>query len=304
MMNAQIERYVALRRSFGRKFEVQERLLRLFAAYAHGFGDRHVTVERLYDWCRSASSQNVARDRFDHLRRFCLYAHAEDRQHQVPPAGVFGRGKRRRPTPHIIEPEQVQAIMQAALDLPPKGKISPHTYHYLFGLLATTGLRLSEALALQREDFTADGLIIRNGKFGKQRLLPIQPSTRKALEAYLAVRRKLGAHGNDLFVHIRGHAPSTTRAYIMFVRLARELGFRGPPGDPGMRVHDLRHTFAVRSLESCPRDREAIRHHMAALSSYLGHTDVANTYWYLEATPVLLRDIAVAGEQLFLGGAA
>ncbi len=304
MMNAQIERYVALHRSFGRKFEVQERLLRLFAAYAHGFGDRHVTVERLYDWCRSASSQNVARDRFDHLRRFCLYAHAEDRQHQVPPAGVFGRGKRRRPTPHIIEPEQVQAIMQAALDLPPKGKISPHTYHYLFGLLATTGLRLSEALALQREDFTADGLIIRNGKFGKQRLLPIQPSTRKALEAYLAVRRKLGAHGNDLFVHIRGHAPSTTRAYIMFVRLARELGFRGPPGDPGMRVHDLRHTFAVRSLESCPRDREAIRHHMAALSSYLGHTDVANTYWYLEATPVLLRDIAVAGEQLFLGGAA
>ncbi|WP_067113775.1 tyrosine-type recombinase/integrase [Sphingopyxis granuli] len=304
MMNAQIERYVALHRSFGRKFEVQERLLRLFAAYAHGFGDRHVTVERLYDWCRSASSQNVARDRFDHLRRFCLYAHAEDRQHQVPPAGVFGRGKRRRPTPHIIEPEQVQAIMQAALDLSPKGKISPHTYHYLFGLLATTGLRLSEALALQREDFTADGLIIRNGKFGKQRLLPIQPSTRKALEAYLAVRRKLGAHGNDLFVHIRGHAPSTTRAYIMFVRLVRELGFRGPPGDPGMRVHDLRHTFAVRSLESCPRDREAIRHHMAALSSYLGHTDVANTYWYLEATPVLLRDIAVAGEQLFLGGAA
>ena len=304
MMNAQIERYVALHRSFGRKFEVQERLLRLFAAYAHGFGDRHVTVERLYDWCRSASSQNVARDRFDHLRRFCLYAHAEDRQHQVPPAGVFGRGKRRRPTPHIIEPEQVQAIMQAALDLPPKGKISPHTYHYLFGLLAITGLRLSEALALQREDFTADGLIIRNGKFGKQRLLPIQPSTRKALEAYLALRRKLGAHGNDLFVHIRGHAPSTTRAYIMFVRLARELGFRGPPGDPGMRVHDLRHTFAVRSLESCPRDREAIRHHMAALSSYLGHTDVANTYWYLEATPVLLRDIAVAGEQLFLGGAA
>ncbi|MBK6707392.1 MAG: tyrosine-type recombinase/integrase [Sphingomonadales bacterium] len=304
MMNAQIERYVALHRSFGRKFEVQERLLRLFAAYAHGFGDRHVTVERLHDWCRSASSQNVARDRFDHLRRFCLYAHAEDRQHQVPPAGVFGRGKRRRPTPHIIKPEQVQAIMQAALDLPPKGKISPHTYHYLFGLLATTGLRLSEALALQREDFTADGLIIRNGKFGKQRLLPIQPSTRKALEAYLAVRRQLGAHGNDLFVHIRGHAPSTTRAYIMFVRLARELGFRGPPGDPGMRVHDLRHTFAVRSLESCPRDREAIRHHMAALSSYLGHTDLANTYWYLEATPVLLRDIAVAGEQLFLGGAA
>ena len=304
MMNAQIERYVALHRSFGRKFEVQERYLRIFANYAHRFGDRHVTVERLYDWCRSASSQNVARDRFDHLRRFCLYAHAEDRQHQVPPAGVFGRGKRRRPTPRIIEPEQLRAIMQAALDLPPEGKISPHTYHYLFGLLATTGLRISEALALQRDDVASDGLIIRNGKFGKQRLLPIQSSTREALDTYLDIRGRLKARGDDLFVTTRGCAPRQTVVHIVFVRLARKLGFRGPTGTPGIRVHDLRHTFAVRSLESCPRDREAIRHHMAALSTYLGHTDVANTYWYLEATPVLLRDIAAAGEQLFLGDAA
>lgn len=304
MMNTQIERYIALHRGFGRKFDVQERLLRLFASYAHDFGDRHVKVERLYDWCRSASSQNVARDRFDHLRRFCLYANAEDQQHEVPPAGVFGRGKRRRPTPHIIEHDQLRAIMQAALDLPPEGKISPQTYHYLFGLLATTGLRISEALALQRGDVTDDGLIIRNGKFGKQRLVPIQPSTREALDTYLNIRRKLGARGDDLFVTTRGCAPHKTVVHIVFVRLARKLGFRGPTGEPGIRVHDLRHTFAVRSLESCPRDREAIRHHMAALSAYLGHTDVAHTYWYLEATPVLLRDIAVACERLFLGEAA
>lgn len=303
-MKDQIACYVALHRSFGRKFDPQERTLDLFTSYASGFGDRHTNVERIYDWCRTASSQNVARTRFDVVRCFCLYAHAEDQEHQVPPAGVFGRGKRLRPTPHIIEPEQVRAIMQAALDLPPKGKISPYTYHYLFGLLAATGLRLSEALALQRDDVTDDGLIVRKGKFGKQRLVPIQPSTREALEVYFTIRRKLGAHGDDLFVHIRGHAPSTTRAYIIFVRLARELGIRGAPGSPGIRVHDLRHTFAVRSLESCPRDREAIAHHMAALSTYLGHADIANTYWYLEATPVLLRDIAVAGEQLFLGDAA
>lgn len=304
MLKDQIARYVALHRSFGRKFDEQERTLDLFGSYASGYGDRHTNVERIYDWCRTASSQNVARERFDRIRRFCLYAHAEDQGHQVPPAGVFGRGKRRRPTPHILEPEQVRAIMQAALDLPPRGKISPHTYHYLFGLLAATGLRLSEALALQRNDVTDDGLIIRNGKFGKQRLLPIQPSTRAALEAYFTIRQDLNAPGDDLFVHIRGHAPSTTRAYIIFVRLARELGFRGPPGCAGIRVHDLRHTFAVRSLEACPRDRKAIAHHMAALSTYLGHTDIAHTYWYLEATPVLLRDIAAAGEQLFLGDAA
>lgn len=301
MMDSQIERYVALHRSFDRKFDLQERFLQQFADYAHAFGDQHIKVERLYDWCRSASSQNVARDRFDHLRRFCLYARAEDDRHEVPPAGVFGRGKRRRPTPRIIEPEQLAAIMQAALDLPPEGKISRHTYHYLFGLLATTGLRISEALALQRDDITADGLVVRNGKFGKQRLVPIQPSTRAALTAYLGIREKLGANGDDLFVTTRGRAPHKIVAHIVFVRLARHLGFRGPTGTPGIRVHDLRHTFAVRSLESCPRDPEAIRHHMAALSTYLGHTDVTNTYWYLEATPVLLRDIAAAGEQLFRG---
>ncbi len=85
-----------------------------------------------------------------------LYVHSEDQAHEVPPVGVFGRGKRQRPTPHIIEPEQIRAIMQAALDLPPTGKISPYTYHYLFGVLAATGLRISEALALQRDEFVAD----------------------------------------------------------------------------------------------------------------------------------------------------
>jgi integrase/recombinase XerD len=90
----------------------------------------------------------------------------------------------------------------------------------------------------------------------------------------------------------------------VFVRLARQLGYRGPTGTAGMRLHDLRHTFAVRSLESCPPDREAIAHHMAGLSVYLGHASVANTYWYLEATPVLLRDIAAASEQLYRGEAA
>jgi len=304
MLNTHISRYVALHRSLGRKYDEQDRLLRLYAAYAGHFGDQHTQVQRIYDWCHTASSQYVAQTRFDTVRNFSLFAHAEDPAHEVPPAGVFGRGKRPRPTPHIIEPEQIRAIMAAALDLPPKGTISPHSYHCLFGLLAATGLRISEALALQCDDLGEDGLIIRNGKFGKQRLVALQPSTRQALEAYLATRARLGATGNDLFVTIRGRAPHKVRAHIVFVRLARQLGYRGPTGTTGMRMHDLRHTFAVRSLESCSPDREAVAHHMAGLSVYLGHTSVANTYWYLEATPVLLRDIAAASEHLYLGEAA
>jgi integrase len=299
-----MSRYVGLHRSLGRKFAGQSRTLCLYADYAEGFGDRHTKAARIGDWCRTSSTPYAAQRRFDALRNFCLFVHAEDPAHEVPPAGLFGRGKRPRPTPHIIEPEQIRAIMTAALDLPPKGMISPYTYHYLFGLLAATGLRISEALALQCDDLVEDGLIIRKGKFGKQRLVPLQPSTRRALGAYLAMRKRLGATGSDLFVTIRGRAPHKGRAHVVFVRLARQLGLRGPTGTPGMRLHDLRHTFAVRSLESCPADREAVAHHMAGLSVYLGHAAIASTYWYLEATPVLLRDIAAASERLYLGDAA
>lgn len=301
MLNTQIARYVALHRSLGRKFAEQERLLRKFGDYATAFGDSHTRIDRIYDWCGSTTSQNTARTGFTYVRNFALFAQAEDPAHEVPPAGVFGRGKRPRPTPHIIEPEQVRAIMTGALDLPPKGTISPYTYHYLFGLLAATGLRISEALALQCGDLVDDGLIIRSGKFGKQRLIALHPSTRQALDAYLAIKARLGAAGSDLFVTIRGRAPHKVRAHVVFVRLARQLGYRGPTGSAGMRLHDLRHTFAVRSLESCPPDREAVAHHMAGLSVYLGHVGVANTYWYLEATPVLLGDIAAASERLYLG---
>src|SRR5260370_5695505 len=101
----------------------------------------------------------------------------------VPAAGAFGHGKRPRPAPHLLELHQIRAIMNAALDLPPRGSIRPHTYYHLFGLLAATGLRISEALGLQRNDFTEDSLVVRCGRFSKSRLLPIQASTRQAFNA-------------------------------------------------------------------------------------------------------------------------
>jgi integrase/recombinase XerD len=194
-------------------------MLRQYAAYAEGFGDRHTQVQRIYDWCHTSSSQYVARRRFDTARNFSLFAHAEDSGHEVPPAGVFGRGKRPRPTPTIIEPDQVRAIMTAALDVPPQGTISPYTYHYLFGLLAATGLRISEALALQCNDLVEDGLIVRNGKFGKQRLIALQPSTRQALEAYLAHARSTGQGQRPV-----RHYPGTGTAQGARPRRVRQIG--------------------------------------------------------------------------------
>jgi integrase/recombinase XerD len=304
MLSNHVARYVALYRQLGLKFDEQHRTLCQFASYAEARGDSHTRIVRIHDWCATASTPTRARTCYDFVRRFCVFLNAEDHRHEVPPAGAFGRGKRPRPAPHLLEPDQVRAIMAAALELAPKDSIRPHTYHHLFGLLAATGLRISEALALRRDDVTDDGLIVRCGKLGKSRLLPLHVTTRQALTDYRLVRDRLGGAGDDLFVVTTGRAPHKVTAHVIFVRIARALGLREADRTPGPRLHDLRHTFAVRSLEACPHDREAVANHMAALSTYLGHADVNNTYWYLEATPVLLHDIARANEQLFEGGAA
>jgi len=304
MLSSHVARYVTLQHRLGLRFVAQKRTLELYASFAEAHGDQLVRTRRIHDWCTTASSPNRARTRYDTVRRFCVFLNAEDPRHEIPPVNAFGRGKRPRPAPHILEPSQIQAIMRATLDLPPKGTISSHTYHHLFGLLAATGLRISEALALQRDDLTDDGLIVRCSKFGKSRLVPLHATTRQALSDYAAIRGRLGGDHDDLFVVTTGRPPHKVTAYRTFVRIARQLGFRGPPGTPGPRLHDLRHTFAARSLEACAHDRQAVAHHMAALSTYLGHVDVANTYWYLQATPGLMRNIAEANERLFQGGAA
>ena len=303
MLNQDVDRYVALQRQLGLSFNQQERILGLFADHAEALGDRYITAVRIRSWCATASTPNSARTWCDTVRRFSLFLNAEDARHEVLPAGIFGRGRRPRPAPHILRPDQVIAIMQAALEVSPQGTISPYTYHYIFGLLAATGIRISEALALKRGDVTDDGLILRTGKFDKSRLVPLHSSTRRALDDYLAIRDKWDGDSDDLFVVTTGRAPTATRVHVVFVRLARQLGIRGPKGTRGARLHDLRHTFAARSLESCGHDREAVGHHTAALSAYLGHADVEATYWYLQATPVLMHDIASAAELLFQGEA-
>ena len=304
MLSNEVARYVALNRSLGLKFNNEDQILRSFAIYAQAHGDQHMRADRIFTWCRSASSPVRARTFYAAIRRFCVFLHAENPQHAIPPAGAFGRGRCPRPAPHLLDAHQVRALMTAALELPPKGSISPHTYHHLFGLLAATGLRISEALALKRDDLCDDGLIVRKGKFSKSRLLPIHMTTRQAFDRYLTIRDRLNAGGDDLFVVTTGRAPQKSTAYQVFRRLAHQVGIRDLGSTPGSRVHDLRHTFAVRSLEACAPDRSAIAAQMLALSTYLGHTEVAHTYWYLEATPVLLRGIAEASEQLFDGRAA
>lgn len=303
LMSTNVQRYVAIKRGLGYSFVDQEEMLLKYAVYVDALGELYTSTSKIIEWASMAPSAQRSREWLRVVRHFAISMHAEDDRNEIPPRDAFGRAKRSRPRPHILTPSDVNQIMQAALSVPPIASITPHTYYHLFGLLATTGLRVSEVVALLYTDITPDGLMIRETKFRKTRLVPIHDSTRTALGEYLTLRQRIGGPSPHLFVLSTGDPPDHATVSRTFIRLARQVGLRGPQGERGPRLHDLRHSFAVRSLEQCGSDRASINRHMLALSTYLGHACLSDTYWYLEATPVLVQQIATATEAFRKGGA-
>jgi integrase/recombinase XerD len=298
-----IDAYLAVRRAVGFRLEDEERLLRSFEQWASARGETHVHTQTVMSWAASKGSPWRREKKLRAIATFARHASAEDPRHQVPPVGVFRR-KIERATPHIYTPEQVRALVGAAEQLPPVWPLRPHVIATLFGLLSSTGLRLSEALGLRLGDITSDGLIIRKTKFNKTRIVPLHPTAAAALERYLERRRQACVGTDYLLVSRRGGRVPRPTATLWFFKLARQLGWRGAPGTRGPRLHDLRHTFAVRALEASLAGAATIGAHALALSTYLGHASVANTDWYLHATPRLMRGIADACERVADGGAA
>ena len=180
----------------------------------------------------------------------------------------------------------------------PKGGLAlrPQTYATLLALLASTGLRVSEALGLLHTDVTADGLLIRETKFRKTRLVPLHDTAKIGLDRYLALRRKVGSADDHVFIGDHGRALPYHAVHETFKTLLRKTNLLPAPGRPRPRLHDLRHTFAVRALQASPSGRTRVNQHMVALSTYLGHVNIYATYWYLDAAADLMRDIAEAGE--------
>jgi len=296
----QVNRYVQFNRKLGYKFSDPERLLREYAEFAMALGDRWTRSDRIVAWASNASSPSRASLKLHTVRNFALWLHAEDARHEVPPRDAVGRRIQSRPSPHLLTRSEVRRVMDAALSLPTRDPIAPYTWHYLFGLMAVTGMRRSEALGLRLSDITPDGLLVRESKFRKSRLLPLHDDTSRALDKYVAIRMRLVGPGDHLFVLATGKPPAGATATRAFLRLLRELGLRGPPGETGPRLHDLRHSFCAWSLESLNDEEEPSRH-MLALATYVGHSKVANTYWYLKATPPLLRRIAKRAERAQTG---
>jgi integrase len=303
MLNQDLDRHISLHRALGYKFRTQSLLLRNFVAYAEAHGDQVISADRILAWAVKAPSPEQRRNRLLEARRFAIAMHAEDSRHEIPVADALGRGLFARRIPYIYSHEDIRRLMTAAALLSPAGTIRPLTFATLFGLLTATGMRISEALALRLSDVTDDGLIIEKTKFKKSRLLPLHPSTRRALNAYLAVRLRVATGSDAVLIGNTGEAVAYPTVVAVFLRLTRSIGLRGSSGCRGPRIHDLRHTFAVRSLESCSSDGAAVSRHIVGLSTYLGHAHVTDTYWYLQASPALMTHIAAAGETLQRGEA-
>ena len=269
MLSRDLACYIDQKRSLGFKFHNQNVLLRGFVRFAEERGDRYITSARVLAWAAGAPSPEHRRTRLLTVRRFALALHAENARHQIPQADALGR-------------------VRTAAALEPPGSIRPILYTTLLGLIAATGMRIAEALALQLDDVTADGLVIRETKFQKSRLLPLHATVRQALDRYLIDRRKVSAADRALFISVGGRSLPYNTVRNVFLQLLDRTGLRGVHRGRDPRIHDLRHSFAVRSLEQCSHDRSAVARHIVALSTYLGHAHVTDTYWYLQATPVLM----------------
>ena len=300
-----VQRYVALKRHLGYKYLGNERTLLSWARHAMAHGEAIIRAETVIRWASEASSPARTGKRLDIARRFAQWLHAEDERHEIPHKDALDRARYQRRPPCLLNDSEIRMLMEAALRLPPVGSITPHTVHCIIGLVAATGLRRAEVCALRFGDVTPDGLVIRETKFRKSRLVPLSESVNEALRRYLEIRMRLGGAGDRVFVLSRGQPIRPETLTGMFVRLTRVVGLRGGSGEPGPRLHDLRHRFAVRSLEqAAATDRSGVNRHILALATYLGHTNVSSTYWYLEATPVLLRHIACDTEAAYTGSVA
>jgi integrase/recombinase XerD len=234
--------------------------------------------------------------------RFVRHVRVEDDRHELPPANYFGCRKTRR-IPYIYSSNEIGRLLKAAGRLPPRGTIRAQTCTTLIALLACTGLRVSEALGLKFADITDDGLLIRQTKFGKTRLVPLHDTAAVALRRYVILRRQLGAGDDHVFVGGHGRPLPYSAVHSTFKTLLKAAGLWSTAGRHRPRLHDMRHAFAVRALQASPSGRSRIGQHMVALATYLGHVNIYATYWYLEATAELLTDIAAAGETFMSGGA-
>jgi integrase/recombinase XerD len=288
--------YLRLRRSFGFKLEEHERLLRKFAIYLDDLGAETVTVERALAWALERevpAGSVVPATRLLVVRGFARYMIGLDPRTEIPPAQLIPARRQRR-TPFIYTSADIASLMeQARTGI--SYRLVAATHETLIGLLAVTGMRISEAIKLDRGDVDWTGaiLLVRESKFNKSRYLPLHASTLEALERYAALRDRLCPNplGSSFFVSLRHGRIYDCAVQKTFRRVCQQAGV-GTTAPFPPRLHDLRHSLAVNTLLRWYRDGVDVQARLPVLSTYLGHLNPVYTYYYLSAAPELLAHAA------------
>ncbi len=285
-----VEEYVTLRRALGFKLVEHDRLLADFVDYLELTGTPTITIEAALTWATKPTTTQPIRwkARLSVVRGFACYLHAVDPRVEVPPVDLLPY-RHQRPTPYLFSPEDITALLAATRRI--RSPLRAATYDALFGLLATTGMRVGEAIRLDAADvdLTVGLLTVRQTKFGKSRQLPVHTTAVAALRRYAHQRERLCSRPKTagFFVSTVGTRLiySDVRATFRKLVTAAEIG---PEAAITPRVHDLRHSFAVATLLGWYRDGGDVQTRLPLLSAYLGHSHPSSTYWYLQAAPELL----------------
>src|SRR5215831_2197955 len=246
MLIAHVERYISLRQTLGYKLLKMSANLRGFAKFANDRGDKHVRVSTAVDWATGSSSPHARHVRMRNVARFAQFLHAEDPTHEVP-SNPFLASRYRR-LPYIYKPDEIVQLVRAANRLCETYRLRRRVYGTLFGLIAATGLRISEALDLRLSDVLPDGVLqIRRTKFGKSRLVPLHPTAADAVNRYLEGRCRIAVTDDHVFLSAGNQRISCRTVEYTFRRICQLAGI-APARSRPPRIHDLRHTFATRAL--------------------------------------------------------
>jgi integrase len=292
--------YLALRRALGYKLTDAGGVLARFVAHLDAIDAGTVTVAVALVWATETGSGGGVARRLGAIAGFATYLQAIDPAHEVPPAGLVP-ARSARLVPHLYSDADIAALMAAARRLAPPLRAA--TTETVIGLLAATGMRIGEVLAMDSADLDWDTgvLTVWLAKFNKARHVPLAPTTTSALVDYRRACRRLAptASSRAFFLTSRGRRVGYCGFRDVFVRLLDSAGIASAGSRP--RIHDFRHSFAVRTLLGWYRDGADVQALLPRLSTYLGHVDPASTYWYLSAAPELM---AVAAERLERSGQA
>ena len=292
--------YLTLRRGLGFRLVEAEVYLREFCAFMERERATVVTSRLALRWAMAPTNARPATwaGRLTVIRQFARYLKGFEPATEIPETRLLPfRPKRCRP--YLYSEEEIEHLMAAARSMPSRQELKPHTVSTLVGLLAVTGMRLGEALSVHRQDVDLEtGVItIRGSKFSKSRLVPLHPSAVRALKEYaahrdacLARRRSCGPY---FLLTGRGAKFAVSQVHLAFDAISRTVGLRTPQMRRGPRLHDFRHRFATETLLRWSRVGTEIEREMPTLSTYLGHSNISDTYWYLSAHPELLKHAAV-----------